>query len=154
MTVNWWCSQTDPGGLGLARSRGPSWPAWTLLVLGLGHARERAQLCIGGYRPLPTTSLGTPEELLAQVGRASVVVMAELAELFGPWGSWPGDTDPPLLQVYPPQGMAAPDPSPWGHILFPFLSWLDQSPRDQHPHPHPQVTPLSLGSLCTLCKKI
>lgn len=45
MTVNWWCSQTDPGGVGLTPSRGPSWPAWTLLVLGLGHAWERAQLC-------------------------------------------------------------------------------------------------------------
>lgn len=87
----------------------------------------------GGCRPLPT-----PEELLARVGRAYVVVMAELAELFGPWARGLGTLyDPPLLQVYPPQGDGSARPVPLGpHVLFPFLSWLDQSPRDQHPPTH------------------
>lgn len=42
--------------------------------------------------------------------------------------------DPPLLQVYPPQGYGSSRPVPLEpRALFPFLSWLDQPPWDHTP---------------------
>lgn len=135
---------------------GHSQPAWTLLVLGPGYVWRWAKPCTCRYVPPPTTPSGTPEEPAASGGGACMAVMGRAGRAPCLWGRWPGTLDDPfLLQVYPPGGLAATHLSPRVTCFVPIL--VLAGPATVGPTPPstlPQITPLSPGSLCTLCKKV